>query len=327
MSAFFSLSAWPKSFGWMFFRGPGLASTRLMPTFVDCVPACFLRARAAAAARAFMLHLQEQILVEDYPEQLGAPWLGSSIRTPIVLISVLRFVESFVRLDCVVIPDPTKIRSFRDVKAFEAWLRVNHASEPELWLKIHKKSSGLPSLTHDQAIDAALCWGWIDGLRKGFDQQSFLQRFTPRKPKSVWSQINRDRVARLIAAGRMTPYGERHINAAKVDGRWDAAYAPIRSASQSTTPKDLRAAIEANPRALKTFRTLSRANLFALAFRTNNMRTPEGRKRKIASLVAMLSHGQTIVPQSEKKDRKKKEEPSLASRARNRSSRRSARRS
>lgn len=200
-----------------------------------------------------------------------------------------------------VTPNPKNIRSFRDAKAFEAWLRANHAHETELWLKIHKKGSGLPSITHDQAIDVALCWGWIDGLRKAFDEQSFLQRFSPRKPRSVWSQINRDRVARLIAAKRMTPHGQRQVDAAKADGRWDAAYAPIRSASESSIPKDLRAAIEADPRALRTFRSLNRVNLFALAFRTNNMKTPEGRARKIAALVAMLARGETIAPQQTKR--------------------------
>ena len=197
--------------------------------------------------------------------------------------------------------DPKRIRTFRNQKAFETWLRANHARESELWLKIHKKGSGLPSVTADEAIDAALCWGWIDGLRKGFDEESFLQRFTPRRPKSVWSQINRDRVARLIDAGRMTPHGQRQIDAAKADGRWDAAYAPIRSASESTIPGDLRRAIEANPRALKTFQSLNRMNLFALTFRTNNMKTPPGRARKIASLVAMLARGEVIVPRGVKK--------------------------
>ena len=119
----------------------------------------------------------------------------------------------------------------------------------ELWLKIHKKGSGLPTVTNAQALDVALCWGWIDGIRKSLDEQSFLQRYTPRRARSVWSQINRDHVARLTAAGRMTPHGQRQVDAAKADGRWDAAYAPIRSANQATIPEDLRAAIEANPRA------------------------------------------------------------------------------
>ena len=196
-----------------------------------------------------------------------------------------------------VIPNPQKIKSFKTPAAFESWLAKNHARETELWLKIHKKDSGMPSVTAAEAIEVVLCWGWIDGLRKSFDEQSFLQRFTPRRPKSVWSQINRDHIARLTAAGRMTPHGQRHVDAAKADGRWDAAYAPIRSSSQATVPADLRRAIEANARAHKTFKTLGRMNLFALAFRTNNMKTPAGREKKIAALVAMLARGETIVPE------------------------------
>jgi uncharacterized protein YdeI (YjbR/CyaY-like superfamily) len=196
-----------------------------------------------------------------------------------------------------IIPDPKKIKSFRTEAAFEAWLAANHARETELWLKIHKKDSGLPTVSSAQALDVALCWGWIDGIRKAFDARSFLQRFTPRNARSVWSQINRDHVARLTRAGRMTPHGQRRVDAAKADGRWDAAYAPIRSATHATIPDDLRAAIEANPRARRMFRTLGRQNLFALAFRTNNMRTPAGRARKIAALVAMLERGETIVPE------------------------------
>jgi uncharacterized protein YdeI (YjbR/CyaY-like superfamily) len=196
-----------------------------------------------------------------------------------------------------VIPDPKKIKAFRTEAAFERWLSANHARETEIWLKIHKKDSGVPTVTHAQALDVALCWGWIDGLRKAFDERSFLQRFSPRKAKSVWSQINRDNIARLDAAGRMTPHGQRQVEAARADGRWDAAYAPIRKATSATIPSDLRAAIEASPRARKTFRTLGRQNLFALAFRTNNMKTPAGRAKKIATLVAMLARGETIVPE------------------------------
>jgi uncharacterized protein YdeI (YjbR/CyaY-like superfamily) len=196
-----------------------------------------------------------------------------------------------------IIPNPRKIKSFRTEAAFATWLRANHARETELWLKVHKKGSGLPSVTCAQALDVVLCWGWIDGIRKAFDERSFLQRYTPRRARSVWSQINRDHVARLTAAGRMTPHGQRQVDAAKADGRWDAAYAPIRDATKATIPDDLRAAIDANPRAHKTFRTLGRQNLFALAFRTNNMKTAAGRAKKIAALVAMLARGQTIVPE------------------------------
>jgi len=196
-----------------------------------------------------------------------------------------------------VVPDPAKIRSFRTEAAFAAWMKANHARETEIWLKIHKKGSGLATVTNAQAIDVVLCWGWIDGIRKSFDEHSFLQRFTPRRALSIWSQINRDHVARLTAAGRMTPHGQRQVDAAKADGRWEAAYAPMRTASHATIPVDLRAAIMASPRARKAFRTLNRLNLFALAFRTNNINTPAGRAKKIAALVAMLARGETIIPQ------------------------------
>jgi uncharacterized protein YdeI (YjbR/CyaY-like superfamily) len=196
-----------------------------------------------------------------------------------------------------IIPDPKKIKSFRTQAAFESWLTANHNRETELWLKIHKKDSGKPTVTYAQALEVALCWGWIDGIKKSFDEYSFLQRFTPRKAKSIWSQINRDHIARLVAAGRMTPHGQRHVDAAKADGRWDAAYAPIRNTTQATLPADLLTAIEANPLARKTFQSLGRQNLFALAFRTNNMKTSAGRAKKIAALVAMLARGETIVPE------------------------------
>jgi len=196
-----------------------------------------------------------------------------------------------------IVPDPKRIKTFRTSAAFAAWMSANHDKQPELWLKIHKKASGLTTVTAAEALDVALCWGWIDAIRKSFDDRSFLQRYCPRGGKSMWSQINRDNVERLTAAGRMTPHGQRHVDAAKADGRWDAAYAPIRSATQATVPADLRAAIDANPRARKTFKTLGRLNLFALAFRTNHMKTPAGRARKIASLVDMLARGETIVPE------------------------------
>src|SRR5690349_13057153 len=176
-------------------------------------------------------------------------------------------------------------------------MRAHHARAPELWIKIHKKDSGLRSVTPSEALDVMLCWGWIDGLRRGFDERSFLQRYTPRRPKSIWSQVNREHVARLRKAGRMTPHGEAQVDAAKKDGRWGKAYAPIRKASADKLPPDLLKAIRANAKARATFRTLSRMNLFALAFRTQNMKTPEGRAKKIATLVAMLARGETIVPQ------------------------------
>src|SRR5215213_7118631 len=122
----------------------------------------------------------------------------------------------------VVVPDKKRIRPFASERALETWLRSNHDKEPELWLKIHKKDSGLPSVTAAEALEVMLCWGWIDGLRKGCDEKSFLQRYTPRRAKSIWSQVNREKVAQLIEAGRMTAHGQRQIDLAKTDGRWDA---------------------------------------------------------------------------------------------------------
>ena len=196
-----------------------------------------------------------------------------------------------------VVPNRKYIKPFASSRALETWMRAHHAKAPELWLKIHKKGSGRASVTAAEALDVMLCWGWIDGIRKGFDEHSFLQRYTPRRAKSIWSQVNCEHVARLTKAGRMTPHGEAQIAAAKKDGRWDAAYAPIRSTSVDTMPPDLMKAIRANAKALKTFGTLNRANLFSLRFRTNHMKTVEGRAQKIAALVAMLARGATIIPQ------------------------------
>ena len=119
-------------------------------------------------------------------------------------------------------PDPRTIKSFRTAAALEAWLARNHDRETELWIKVHKKDSGLASVTISEALDVMLCWGWIDGLRKSFDERSYLQRYTPRTKKSPWSDINKGHVARLTKAGRMCPPGQRQIDAAKADGRWDA---------------------------------------------------------------------------------------------------------
>lgn len=195
-------------------------------------------------------------------------------------------------------PDPKRIRSFRSEAAFEKWLAANHDRQPEIWIKVYKKGSGIPSTTPAQALDVALCWGWIDAIRKSWDEQSYLQRYCPRRPKSIWSQVNRANVERLTRAGRMTEFGQRQVDAARADGRWDAAYAPIREASEATIPDDLREAIETNAKARRTFRRLGKVDLFALAFRTNNMKTPAGRARKIAALVDTLARGETIVPKA-----------------------------
>lgn len=189
--------------------------------------------------------------------------------------------------------DPKRVHAFPDAEAFHAWLARHHDGEPEVWIRIYKVKSGTPSITPKEAIDVVLCWGWIDGIRKGLDEVSFLQRYTPRGRKSVWSQINVDNVARLIAGGRMTEHGLKQVEAAKADGRWDQAY----RVKGAVIPDDLRTAIDAVPEARTMFDTLSAQNRFALAFRLQALKTPAGRARAIARFVDMLRRGETIHPQ------------------------------
>ena len=196
--------------------------------------------------------------------------------------------------------DPDKVHEFADATRFHAWLGAHYDTEREVWIKIHKVGSGLPSITPEEAIRVVLCWGWIDGIRKSFDANSFLQRYSPRGPKSVWSQINVDNVARLIAEGRMTEHGLKAVVAAKADGRWDRAY----RSKEMRIPDDLQVAIDAEPKAKTMLATLSAQNRFALAFRVHNMKTEAGRRKKITTFVEMLARGETIHPQSEKRPRK-----------------------
>lgn len=196
-----------------------------------------------------------------------------------------------------IVVDPSRIKEFATEKAFEAWLSKHHDKEPELWIRIYKKGSGVRSITPAEAIDVVLCWGWIDGQRKSHDELSFLQRYSPRRDKSVWSDINRNNVARLIEAKRMTPHGMRHVEAAKANGRWAAAYKGSRTV---TVPDDLMRAIEADKKALATFAKLDKRNLFSLAFRVGNLRTPAGREKKIAAYVQMLRRGETLLPMKKK---------------------------
>ena len=188
--------------------------------------------------------------------------------------------------------DPKKVREFADERAFDAWLAKHAAREDEVWIKIHKVRSGRPSITPAAAIDVVLCWGWIDGIRKGFDEHSFLQRYSPRGKNSVWSEINVANVARLTKAGKMQPSGLAQVEAAKADGRWAKAY----RMTTSEPPKDLLAAIEASPKARAMYATLSAQNRFSLTFRTMSLKTEAGRKKKIRDLVEMLERGETIHP-------------------------------
>jgi len=191
--------------------------------------------------------------------------------------------------------DPAKVMEFPTREAFYDWLSVNHETADEIWIRIFKKASGKPTITPVEAIDVVLCWGWIDAIRKSWDEDSFVQRYTHRGKKSLWSQVNKDNVARLIEDGTMTAHGLRHVELAKRDGRWDASYGTTMDA-----PEDLLAAIAANPAADAFYRTLTAQNRFALIFRTINLKTPAARAKKIAGFVEMLARGETIYPQKAK---------------------------
>jgi uncharacterized protein YdeI (YjbR/CyaY-like superfamily) len=190
--------------------------------------------------------------------------------------------------------DPARIREFPDPDSFYIWLAENHQSAPEVWIKIHKRGSGLASITPEEAIEAVLCWGWIDGLRKGLDETSFLQRYSPRAKRGVWSKKNVETVGRLIESGRMTEHGMKQVEAARADGRWDRAYG---SGKGLKIPPDLQAAIDAEPVAREMLGKLTEQNRFALAFRVHNLKTEAARKRKIEAFVDMLRRGETIYPQ------------------------------
>lgn len=189
--------------------------------------------------------------------------------------------------------DPARVKAFVDAKAFHDWLAQNHGGEPGVWIRIFKVASGTPSVTWKDAIPEALIWGWIDGVRKSLDDVSFLQRFTPRGPKSSWSEINVAHVERLIAEGRMQAAGLKHVEAAQADGRWEKTY----RVSTAVVPDDLMAAIVAEPEASALLDILTSQNRFALIHRTNALKTEAGRRKKIADLVAMLKRGETPYPQ------------------------------
>lgn len=192
-----------------------------------------------------------------------------------------------------VVVDWNKVHEFADSAAFEAWLAENHDKADEVWILLHKVKSGRATITPKEAVDVVLCWGWIDGIRKSHDEDSFLQRYTRRGRKSLWSQVNVDNVARLEAEGRMTPHGRVHVEAAKADGRWDAAY----RIKYNQVPEDLLAAIAAEPEAQALFDRLTSQNRFAMSLRVDSLKTPASREKRIREFVAMLKRGETIYPQ------------------------------
>ncbi|MFF4154134.1 YdeI family protein [Streptomyces sp. NPDC001651] len=186
-----------------------------------------------------------------------------------------------------------EIVAFESAEAFQAWLGENHAVSPGIWLKLRKKSPGVVALDYAQALDVALCYGWIDGQKAGLDDQWWLQRFTPRTARSKWSKVNRDKVAALIEQGRMQPAGQAEIDRAKADGRWDAAYDSSRTA---TVPDDLAAALAAEPAAAEFFEALDRQNRYAILYRIQDAKKPETRARRIEKFVAMLAKGEKLHP-------------------------------
>ena len=191
-------------------------------------------------------------------------------------------------------PADLPVLGFSDPRAWESWLSQEHGRSPGIWLKIPKKGSGCPGVSYAEALEVALCFGWIDGQKGALDDDYWRQRFTPRKPASRWSKINTEKAAELIAAGRMRPAGRREVERARADGRWDAAYAGPRD---MTVPPDLERELAANDAAREFFGTLSGANRYAILYRIGDAKRPETRARRIARYVAMLAAHETIHPQ------------------------------
>ncbi|WP_420854439.1 YdeI/OmpD-associated family protein [Sorangium cellulosum] len=183
--------------------------------------------------------------------------------------------------------------AFAQPRVWADWLASNHASSRGVWLKLAKKASGVASVTYAEALEVALAWGWIDGQKRPLDDAFWLQKFTPRGPKSVWSKINRDKALALIAAGEMKPSGLEQVERAQRDGRWDAAYD---SQSRATVPDDLSAALAANPRAAAFFAALDAANRYAVLFRVHTAKKPETRQKRITLFVEMLARHEKLHP-------------------------------
>jgi Uncharacterized protein conserved in bacteria len=182
---------------------------------------------------------------------------------------------------------------FENQQAFEEWLADHYDKSPGIRMQIAKKNSGLTSASYAEALDVALCYGWIDSQKESLDERSYLQRFTPRGPKSIWSKVNVGKVEQLIANGRMKPPGLEAIEKAKQNGLWDKAYA---SSSNVTMPEDLAAALEQNAKAAAFYETLNKQNKFAILFRIHNVKKEETRKKKIMQFVEMLEKGEKIYP-------------------------------
>jgi uncharacterized protein YdeI (YjbR/CyaY-like superfamily) len=187
--------------------------------------------------------------------------------------------------------DELPIHLFAEPRNLEDWLEENHGSSQGIWLKIAKKGADEASVTYAEALELALCFGWIDSQKRGFDERHFLQRFTPRRPRGRWSKINREKAEALIEAGRMRPAGLTEVEAAKADGRWEAAYEGQRTAK---VPADLQRQLDARPKAAEFFASLDSANRYAIVYRLEEAKKPETRERRLEKFVAMLERGEKI---------------------------------
>lgn len=185
------------------------------------------------------------------------------------------------------------VAAFPSRAAWAAWLAEHHADAPGIWLAIPKKGAGVGGVPYAEALEVALCHGWIDGQKAALDDRFWLQRFTPRRPRSAWSRVNRDKALELIGRGEMAPAGLREVERARADGRWAAAYEP---ASTVAVPDDLRAALDGNPAAAAAFAALDGANRYAVLHRVHAAKRPETRERRIAGFVAMLADGRKPHP-------------------------------
>ena len=189
--------------------------------------------------------------------------------------------------------DTLQVMSFETQHDWEAWLKEHHTDTKGIWLKLAKKAAGTPSVSYAEALDSALCYGWIDGQKASFDDKYWLQKFTPRGARSIWSKVNCDKATALIADGRMQPAGLRQVELARSDGRWEAAY---ESQSKITIPDDFQRELDKNPRAKEFFSTLDSANRYAVLFRIQTAKKPETRSARIQKFIEMLSQHQKLHP-------------------------------
>ena len=185
------------------------------------------------------------------------------------------------------------ILAFRSSAEWDAWLGEEHSGCDGIWMRIFKVASGEASVTYAEALDGALCYGWIDGQKRRFDEVSWLQKFTPRRARSVWSKRNTEHVERLVKAERMRPAGLTQVETAKADGRWDAAY---EAQSEAKVPEEFLQALAKNKRARTTFETLNKQNLFAIGWRVRSAKKPETRKRRIRGIIDILARGEELYP-------------------------------